>query len=57
MRDYEWIIAGVEANTLSCLRCGQKHLVDVPMALGLFQKALKAFIILHKTCEEKPEHV
>lgn len=54
----EWIIAhssskGPDAYALECLRCGYKQRFACPIPVEIWVAAAKAFLKMHKGCEEK----
>lgn len=44
----------LKGNKMVCLNCGGEFVLELPLALGLFIKKMKAFEVLHKDCKEKP---
>ena len=52
MRKTDHIITNEKDLGFECLRCGAKYKMKLPALINLWLKKVKAFIELHKDCNE-----
>ena len=50
------VVAQTPPNyTLRCLRCGQEHIIHLPVTIDMMLAQMEAFAKLHKDCEDKTD--
>jgi hypothetical protein len=47
-----WIILSAKNDTMVCQRCGQEHLLALPMPINQAYDVMRGFVLAHKYCQE-----